>query len=114
MAHGRSQYNLAFCPSCNLTSLKCPSSEWSVVLFISFIGDCQALAVNCRFPPPIASPNLPDAPAPAAFNIEVDANSCFLELPLAVGTVDMACRYCTLAIEGGNGVVSTHFRTLLS
>jgi hypothetical protein len=35
---------------------------------------------------------------PAAFDIEVDANSHFLELLLAVATVDVACRYCTLAI----------------
>ena len=34
----------------------------------------------------------------------MDANSCFLELLLAVATVDMACRYCTLAVGGGNGV----------
>jgi hypothetical protein len=29
------------------------------------------------------------------------------ELLLAVATVDVACRYCTLAIGGGNGVYST-------
>jgi hypothetical protein len=34
----------------------------------------------------------------------VDANSCFPELLLAVATVDVACRCCTLAIGGGNGV----------
>jgi hypothetical protein len=28
----------------------------------------------------------------------VDADSCFLKLLLAVATVDVACRYCTLAI----------------
>ena len=43
-------------------------------------------------------------PALAAFDIEVDANSCFPELLLAVATVDVACRYCTLAIGAGNGV----------
>jgi hypothetical protein len=43
-------------------------------------------------------------PALAAFDIEVDANSCFRELLLAVATVDVACRYCTLAIGAGNGV----------
>jgi hypothetical protein len=36
----------------------------------------------------------------------VDADSCFPELLLAVATVDMACRCCTLAIGGGNGVYS--------
>ena len=44
-------------------------------------------------------------PALAAFDIEVDANSCFPELLLTVATVDVACRYCTLAIGGGNGGV---------
>jgi hypothetical protein len=34
----------------------------------------------------------------------VDANSCFPESLLAVATVDVACRYCTLAIGGGKGV----------
>ena len=45
-------------------------------------------------------------PALAAFDIEVDANSYkyFPELLLAVATVDVACRYCTLAIGAGNGV----------
>ena len=37
-------------------------------------------------------------PALAAFDIEVDANSCFPELLLAVATVDVACSYCTLSI----------------
>jgi hypothetical protein len=31
-------------------------------------------------------------------------NSYFPELLLAVATVDVACRYCTLAIGGENGV----------
>jgi hypothetical protein len=44
----------------------------------------------------------------------VDADSCFPELLLAVATVDVACRCCTLAIGGGNGVYyhvdgPTHF-----
>src|SRR5205085_10643765 len=43
-------------------------------------------------------------PALAAFDIEVDANSCFPELLLAVATVDVACRYCTLEVGAGNGV----------
>jgi hypothetical protein len=34
----------------------------------------------------------------------VDADSCFPELLLAVATVDVACRCCTLAVGGGNGV----------
>jgi hypothetical protein len=34
----------------------------------------------------------------------MDADSCFPELLLAVVTVDVACRCCTLAIGGGNGV----------
>src|SRR5947207_12137717 len=42
-------------------------------------------------------------PALAAFDIEVDANSYFPELLLAVATVDVACPYCTLAIGAGNG-----------
>jgi hypothetical protein len=53
---------------------------------------------DCK-PKPFQTPVL------AAFDIEVDANSCFPELLLAVATVDVACRYCTLAIGGGNGVV---------
>ena len=43
-------------------------------------------------------------PALAAFDVEVDADSCFPELLLAAATVDVACRCCTLAIGGGNGV----------
>ena len=46
-------------------------------------------------------------PALAAFDIEVDANSCFPELLLAVATVDVACRYCTLATGADNGVYIT-------
>jgi hypothetical protein len=40
----------------------------------------------------------------AAFDIKVDADSYFPELLLAVATVDVACRCCTLATGGGNGV----------
>jgi hypothetical protein len=43
-------------------------------------------------------------PALAALDIEVDADSRFPELLLAVATADVACRYCTLAIGAGNGV----------
>jgi len=43
-------------------------------------------------------------PALAAFDIEVDINSCFPELLLAVETIDVACRYCTLAIRVDKGV----------
>jgi hypothetical protein len=43
-------------------------------------------------------------PALAAFDIKVDASSCFPELLLAVANVDVACRYCTLAIGAGKGV----------
>jgi len=42
-------------------------------------------------------------PALAAFDIKVDASSCFPELLLAVATVDVACRYCTLATGAGKG-----------
>jgi hypothetical protein len=35
----------------------------------------------------------------AAFDIKVDAESCFPELLLAVATVDVAWRRCTLAIK---------------
>jgi hypothetical protein len=38
----------------------------------------------------------------------VDADSHFPELLLAVATVDVACRCCTLAIGGGNGGVGQH------
>jgi hypothetical protein len=50
-------------------------------------------------------------PALAAFDIEVDANSCFPELLLAVATVDVACRYGTLATGAGKGVyIQEHFQ----
>ena len=45
-------------------------------------------------------------PALAAFDIEVDANSCFPELLLAVATVDVACCNGTLATGAGKGVYS--------
>ena len=43
-------------------------------------------------------------PALAAFDIEVDADSYFPELLLAVATVNVACHCCTLAIGRGDGV----------
>jgi hypothetical protein len=50
----------------------------------------------------MASLNLPDART-SCFRYRSGC-SCFSELLLAIATVDVACRCCTLAIGGGNGV----------
>jgi hypothetical protein len=92
-------------------SFKVPHHSSGVLSSSShFVGDCPD--VSCQMPHmriyPI--PNLrlkaktSQTPTPAAFDIKVDVKFLLLELLLAVATVDVACRYCTLAIDVEMGV----------
>ena len=78
----------------------------------------QSDEVDCVHPISTSDgkPNLPDARTSCflLFDIEVDADSCFQELLLAVATVDVACRCCTLAIGAGNGMYNAHHVQLLA